>query len=34
MTTVWVTRAAKVPGYVDLAVRNLLELPRRAALFV
>lgn len=33
MTTVWVTRAAKVPGYVDLAVRNLFELPRRAALF-
>jgi putative hydrolase of the HAD superfamily len=33
MTTVWVTRAARAPGYVDHAVRNLLELPRRAALF-
>ena len=32
MTTVWVTRAARAPGYVDHAVRNLLELPRRAAL--
>jgi putative hydrolase of the HAD superfamily len=31
MTTVWVTRAARVPAYVDLAVRSLLELPRRAA---
>jgi putative hydrolase of the HAD superfamily len=31
MTTVWVTRAARVPAFVDLAVRSLLELPRRAA---
>jgi len=29
MTTVWVTRAARAPGYVDLAVRNLFELSRR-----
>ncbi len=30
MATVWVTRSAKTPGYVDLSVRNLMQLPRLA----
>jgi len=30
MSTVWVARAAKIPGYVDFSVRNLLQLPRVA----
>jgi len=30
MSTVWVARAAKIPGYVDFSVRNLLQLPRLA----
>jgi len=30
MSTVWVARAAKNPGYVDFSVRNLLQLPRVA----
>jgi len=31
MTTVWVTRAARAPGYVDVKVPNLLQLPRMLA---
>jgi putative hydrolase of the HAD superfamily len=31
MTTVWVTRAARAPGYVDVTVPNLLQLPRMLA---
>jgi putative hydrolase of the HAD superfamily len=31
MTTVWVTRAARAPGYVDVTVPNLLQLPRKLA---
>jgi putative hydrolase of the HAD superfamily len=30
MSTVWVARAAGVPGYVDFSIRNLLQLPRLA----
>ena len=30
MSTVWVARAAKLPGYVDFSIRNLLQLPRLA----
>lgn len=30
MSTVWVARAARIPAYVDLSVRNLLQLPRVA----
>jgi putative hydrolase of the HAD superfamily len=30
MTTVWVTRSARRPGYVDAAVRNVLDLRRIA----
>ncbi len=30
MSTVWVARAARVPGYVDFSIRNLLQLPRLA----
>lgn len=30
MSTVWVARAAKIPGYVDLTIRNLMQLPRVA----
>ena len=30
MATVWVARSAKTPGYVDLSVRNLMQLPRLA----
>ena len=30
MATVWVARAAGVPGYVDFSIRNLLQLPRLA----
>ena len=30
MSTVWVARAAKLPGYVDFGIRNLLQLPRLA----
>ena len=30
MATVWVARAARVPGYVDFSIRNLLQLPRLA----
>lgn len=31
MRTVWVTRAARAPGYVDVTVPNLLQLPRMLA---
>ena len=30
MSTVWVARASKIPGYVDFSIRNLLQLPRLA----
>jgi putative hydrolase of the HAD superfamily len=30
MTTVWVTRSARRPGYVDAAVRNVMDLRRFA----
>ncbi len=30
MSTVWVARTARIPGYVDFSVRSLLELPRLA----
>ena len=30
MATVWVARTAKTPGYVDLSIRNLMQLPRLA----
>jgi putative hydrolase of the HAD superfamily len=30
MSTVWVARAARSPGYVDFNIRNLLQLPRLA----
>lgn len=30
MSTVWVARAARIPGYVDFSIRSLLELPRIA----
>lgn len=30
MSTVWVARGAKSPGYVDYSIRNLLQLPRLA----
>ena len=30
MSTVWVARTARLPGYVDISVRNLLQLPRLA----
>ncbi|MEI7682116.1 MAG: pyrimidine 5'-nucleotidase [Betaproteobacteria bacterium] len=30
MATVWVARSAKTPGYVDVSVRNLMQLPRLA----
>lgn len=33
MSTVWVARAARIPAYVDLSVRNLLQLPRVARRF-
>jgi putative hydrolase of the HAD superfamily len=31
MRTVWVTRARRVPGYVDVAIREVGELPRALA---
>jgi putative hydrolase of the HAD superfamily len=31
MRTVWVSNAPQVPGYVDVRVRNILDLPRAAA---
>jgi len=31
MRTVWVTRAARAPGYVDVKVANLTQLPRLLA---
>jgi putative hydrolase of the HAD superfamily len=31
MRTVWVTRAVRAPGYVDLAVASLMQLPRMLA---
>ena len=31
MTTVWVTRAARAPGYVDLRIADLAQLPRLLA---
>lgn len=31
MRTVWVSSAPQVPGYVDVRVRNILDLPRAAA---
>ena len=31
MRTVWVTRAARAPGYVDVTVPNLMQLPRMLA---
>ena len=30
MSTVWVTQTARIPGYVDFSIRNLLQLPRLA----
>ncbi len=30
MSTVWVARTAKIPGYVDFSIRNLMQLPRLA----
>ncbi len=30
MATVWVSRAARTPGYVDFSIRNMLQLPRLA----
>lgn len=30
MSTVWVARTARLPGYVDFSIRNLLQLPRLA----
>ncbi len=30
MSTVWVARTAKIPGYVDFSIRSLLQLPRVA----
>ncbi len=30
MSTVWVARTARTPGYVDFNIRNLLQLPRLA----
>jgi putative hydrolase of the HAD superfamily len=30
MSTIWVARAARIPGYVDFSIRNLLQLPRLA----
>ena len=30
MSTVWVARTARIPGYVDFSIRNLLQLPRLA----
>ena len=30
MSTVWVARSARNPGYVDFSIRNLLQLPRLA----
>ena len=30
MATVWVTRSARSPGYVDFSIRSLLQLPRLA----
>jgi putative hydrolase of the HAD superfamily len=31
MKTVWVTRTARVPGFVDVGVPSLMQLPRRLA---
>lgn len=31
MKTVWVTRAARAPGYVDVTVTNVMQLPRMLA---
>ena len=31
MTTVWVTRAARAPGYVDLRIADVAQLPRLLA---
>lgn len=28
MQTVWISSALRVPGYVDIKIRNVLELPR------
>jgi len=30
MSTVWMARAGRIPGYVDFTVRNLLQLQRLA----
>jgi putative hydrolase of the HAD superfamily len=30
MSTVWVAQTARIPGYVDFSIRNLLQLPRLA----
>ncbi len=30
MSTIWVARTARLPGYVDFSIRNLLQLPRLA----
>jgi putative hydrolase of the HAD superfamily len=30
MSTVWMARAAGIPGYVDFSIRSLLQLPRLA----
>jgi len=30
MSTIWVARAAKKPGYVDFKISNLMQLPRLA----
>ena len=31
MKTVWVTRAPRAPGYVDVKIANLMQLPRMLA---
>ncbi|MNC89367.1 hypothetical protein D3C83_52920 [compost metagenome] len=31
MKTVWVTRAERAPGHVDVKIANLLQLPRMLA---
>ena len=31
MKTVWVTRAPRTPGYVDVKIANLMQLPRMLA---
>jgi putative hydrolase of the HAD superfamily len=30
MSTIWLAHGARIPGYVDFSIRNLLQLPRLA----